>query len=295
MFEVMLGMDPLWALIVTSGVLVIYVFMGGAHADILTDGVQGHHDADTGGGGDRVVVRVRRRRGREHAESVRQPGGPGRTPGWTPEHVDPSLPLLVVHRLHRAGAPAAGSVAAPRQQAVGFEGYGPAAILHQTGVRVRDHLGLCWGWAVYSPGRCSGTRWTTRTRPCRCSFIELFPSWLAALIGVGILAAIMSTGRRARGVLVPGDRQRPVPPNTRAVDRAERHQRGTRSPGTRHQPVGDGGGDGHLYGDGVVPPRRQRRLDRLDRHRRNDGGLCGTVGSRCAVAWVSRGPVPMRV
>ena len=41
MFEVMLGMDPLWALLVTSVVLVIYVFMGGAHADILTDGVQG--------------------------------------------------------------------------------------------------------------------------------------------------------------------------------------------------------------------------------------------------------------
>ena len=41
MFEVMLGMPKMWALIVTSSVLLIYVVMGGAHADILTDAAQG--------------------------------------------------------------------------------------------------------------------------------------------------------------------------------------------------------------------------------------------------------------
>ena len=41
MFEVMLGMPKMWALIVTSVVLMIYVVMGGAHADILTDAAQG--------------------------------------------------------------------------------------------------------------------------------------------------------------------------------------------------------------------------------------------------------------
>ena len=41
MFEVMLGMPKMWALIVTSSVLLIYVVMGGAHADILTDSAQG--------------------------------------------------------------------------------------------------------------------------------------------------------------------------------------------------------------------------------------------------------------
>ena len=41
MFEIMLGLPPEWALIITALVLVIYVVMGGAHADILTDGVQG--------------------------------------------------------------------------------------------------------------------------------------------------------------------------------------------------------------------------------------------------------------
>ena len=41
MFEVMLGLAPGPALAITSLVLIVYVVMGGAHADILTDGVQG--------------------------------------------------------------------------------------------------------------------------------------------------------------------------------------------------------------------------------------------------------------
>ena len=41
MFEIMLGLDADWALIITTLVLLIYVVLGGAHADILTDGAQG--------------------------------------------------------------------------------------------------------------------------------------------------------------------------------------------------------------------------------------------------------------
>ena len=41
MFETMLGLSNAWALFITTVVLMIYVTMGGAHADILTDGVQG--------------------------------------------------------------------------------------------------------------------------------------------------------------------------------------------------------------------------------------------------------------
>ena len=41
MFEIMLGVPKMAALIITSVVLLIYVVLGGAHADILTDGVQG--------------------------------------------------------------------------------------------------------------------------------------------------------------------------------------------------------------------------------------------------------------
>ncbi|MBV1960424.1 MAG: hypothetical protein KUG52_00415 [Immundisolibacteraceae bacterium] len=41
MFEQMLGLSAPWALLITSLVLLMYVELGGAHADILTDGVQG--------------------------------------------------------------------------------------------------------------------------------------------------------------------------------------------------------------------------------------------------------------
>ena len=39
--EIMLGLDSAWALGITTLILLIYVVLGGAHADILTDGVQG--------------------------------------------------------------------------------------------------------------------------------------------------------------------------------------------------------------------------------------------------------------
>ncbi|MBT5032188.1 MAG: sodium:pantothenate symporter, partial [Proteobacteria bacterium] len=41
MFEMMLGLSQAWALGITAVVLLAYVTMGGAHADILTDGAQG--------------------------------------------------------------------------------------------------------------------------------------------------------------------------------------------------------------------------------------------------------------
>ena len=41
MFETMLGLSPFWALTITTAVLLIYVCLGGAHADIMTDAVQG--------------------------------------------------------------------------------------------------------------------------------------------------------------------------------------------------------------------------------------------------------------
>jgi len=41
MFEMMLGMTKIWAMVISTTVLLIYVTMGGAHADILTDGAQG--------------------------------------------------------------------------------------------------------------------------------------------------------------------------------------------------------------------------------------------------------------
>lgn len=41
MFNKMMGIDVLAALLVTSGIIMLYLLIGGAHADILTDGAQG--------------------------------------------------------------------------------------------------------------------------------------------------------------------------------------------------------------------------------------------------------------
>src|SRR5690554_861057 len=41
MFEMMLGVPQVWALVLTTAVLLGYVTLGGAYADILTDGAQG--------------------------------------------------------------------------------------------------------------------------------------------------------------------------------------------------------------------------------------------------------------
>ncbi|MGR8947764.1 MAG: sodium:solute symporter family protein, partial [Gammaproteobacteria bacterium] len=41
MFNKMMGLPLIWALFVTAIIVMIYILIGGAHADILTDGVQG--------------------------------------------------------------------------------------------------------------------------------------------------------------------------------------------------------------------------------------------------------------
>jgi len=41
MFNEMMGVDVMTALLLTSTIIILYLLMGGAHADILTDGVQG--------------------------------------------------------------------------------------------------------------------------------------------------------------------------------------------------------------------------------------------------------------
>lgn len=41
MFQIMMGVDYSWGIIITGVVLAVYVFMGGSHSDILTDAIQG--------------------------------------------------------------------------------------------------------------------------------------------------------------------------------------------------------------------------------------------------------------
>ena len=47
MFGRLMGVGPITGLLITTGVLLLYVTLGGAHADILTDGIQGAFYVDS--------------------------------------------------------------------------------------------------------------------------------------------------------------------------------------------------------------------------------------------------------
>lgn len=190
MFEIMLGVSPEVALGTTALVLMIYVVMGGAHADILTDGVQGFIMVAVGilvifmffsgygvdGGFSGMIDQLR-----EKDENL---------VGWTnPDNVLyhswwSVLAILLCH-IPLGMLPHIGNklwaLKEPRQRRsfiklafifgmlLGMLGLGGilARVVLGDGVNGNQALALL--------------------------FIELFPTWLAAALGVGILAAVMST------------------------------------------------------------------------------------------------------
>ena len=153
MFEVMLGMPKMWALIVTSSVLVIYVVMGGAHADILTDSAQGVMMLILAA----VVIVL-------FVFGVGVEGGlAGLFSNLDAQDdnlvgvLNPSTPLY--HSwwsiIAYAGAHPAGTSAAPRKQALGVEEHGSAALFHQARIHLRSGA-----WHA-------GPRRAGRSRACR--------------------------------------------------------------------------------------------------------------------------------
>ncbi|HJP52694.1 MAG TPA: sodium:solute symporter family protein [Pseudomonadales bacterium] len=195
MFELMLGLDSNWALIITTVVLLIYVVLGGAHADILTDGVQGAMMLSLA-----VVVIVLTMIGfgieggfggmwenleaqDKNLVTVLNPKTPLYHSWWSIfVIVFAHMPLgLLPHlgnklwalktdgdRLHFV------KLAFLIGVTLGMLGLG--------GLLARAHFGD----ALYLDG-------ANPNQSLPMLFIELFPTWLAALIGVGVLSAIMST------------------------------------------------------------------------------------------------------
>lgn len=195
MFEIMLGLPPEWALIITTVVLALYVTMGGAHADILTDGVQGmimlilaiiilflfFNGVGVEGGVVGVIDNLR----------AQDPNLVGllntTTPlyhswwsmfSWTMALVPLGLlPHIgnkiwaLEHDRDRFRFVQYAFVAGLLMACMGLGGLLARAILG-------DEL-LAEGMSA--------------NQALPRLFIELFPTWLAALIGVGVLAAIMST------------------------------------------------------------------------------------------------------
>ena len=194
MFEIMLGMPPIWALIVTSSVLLIYVVLGGAHADILTDGAQGVmmlvlaviviglfiFGVGVDGGVSGLIDNLKR----QDANLV---GALNRT---TPLYHSPwsiicivfaHLPLGLLPHLGNKLWALRGTSAQRSFVKLAFTFGITLGMLGLAGLLARGVLGD----ALLAGGG--------NNQALPRLFIEIFPTWLAALIGVGILAAIMST------------------------------------------------------------------------------------------------------
>ena len=192
MFELMLGLSPAWALGITSIVLLIYVTLGGAHADILTDGVQGAVMVAfsllvialfvAGMGLDTGIVDSLAAQD-EALVSVLHPTSALTRSWW-------SLAAVFLAHMPLGLLPHIGN----KLWALGDEKdrtrfVGMAAVmgcllgmLGLGGLHARALLGD----ALQAAGQ-------TGNYALPSLFIELFPAWLAALVGVGILAALMST------------------------------------------------------------------------------------------------------
>ncbi len=195
MFEIMLGVSPGTALGVTALVLMVYVALGGAHADILTDGVQGFIMVviamavvalfvigfGVDGGFFGMVDSLRAQD--EHLVGWLNPNDVLYHSWWS------VLAILLAH-IPLGMLPHIGNklwaLKEPRQRRrfitlaftfglmLGMLGFG--------GLLARAVLGD----ALMQPGASSNMALTAL-------FVELFPAWLAALLGIGVLAAVMST------------------------------------------------------------------------------------------------------
>lgn len=195
MFEIMLGLDSSWALGITALVLLVYVVLGGAHADILTDGVQGAMMVvlavlviiltATGWGVDGGFAGL--------VENLRQQDPVLVTPtnpntalfhSWWSIFVIAfaHLPLgLLPHLGNKLWALDSSNSRLQFVKLAALFGL-TLGLLGLGGLLARVYFGD----ALYADG-------ANPNQALPLLFIELFPTWLAALIGVGVLSAVMST------------------------------------------------------------------------------------------------------
>lgn len=195
MFEIMLGLSPGWALIITTLVLLFYVVMGGAHADILTDGIQGFMMLALAV---LVIVLFCMGYGVEGGLSGLLDNLEQQDPNLvTP--LNPETPLyhswwsivaVVFAHIPLGLLPHLGNKLWALKGTDGQHQFVRLAFLFGLTLAMLGLGGLLaralLGDALYEPGM-------NPNASLPLLFIELFPSWFAALIGVGVLAAVMST------------------------------------------------------------------------------------------------------
>ncbi len=195
MFEMMLGLSPGWALTITAIVLMTYVVLGGAHADILTDGVQGFLMVIVGallvilfltgfgieGGLQGLVSNLEQQD--ENLVKVLNPNVALYHSWWAIfaimlAHVPLGMLPHIGNKLWALKKPSQRKTFIRLAFLFGLT----LGMLGLGGLLARAILGD----VLLQPGN-------TTNSAIAALFIEIFPSWLAALLGVGILAAVMST------------------------------------------------------------------------------------------------------
>jgi len=194
MFEMMLGLSQFWAMAITTLVLLAYVTLGGAHADILTDGAQGLlmvalaagivllFFLGVGTGGFGALLDGLQARDPQLLD-VFNPADSTTASIWSAITVTIAhIPLGLLPHIGNKLWALKDERARTRFLTMAFT-FGfllPAITL--AGMNARVVLGDALFEA--SGGANSALP---------ALFIEIFPTWLAALLGVGILSAVMST------------------------------------------------------------------------------------------------------
>ncbi len=200
MFEMMLGLSKAWALVITTAVLLGYCTLGGAHADILTDGAQGllmlllaaaiaiFFALGVGAHGFSGLIASLRAQDPKLLQAFNS-ADPTTASIWSAVSVTIAhIPLgLLPHIGNKLWA--LDSERSRKRFIIIAFAFGlllPAITLG--GATARVVLG---GSLLSAAGGANSA--------LPALFIQIFPTWLAALLGVGILSAVMST---ADGLLI---------------------------------------------------------------------------------------------
>ena len=194
MFEMMLGLSQVWALAITTIVLLGYVTLGGAHADILTDGAQGllmvalaaaiavMFFLGVGAGSFDGLLESLRAEDPELLSTFNQATNTTASLWAAITVTIAHIPLGLLPHIGNKLWALRDERSRTRFLALAFT-FGillPAITLGGMNARV------VLGDALFStPGGANSA--------LPALFIEIFPTWLAALLGVGILSAVMST------------------------------------------------------------------------------------------------------
>lgn len=198
MFEMMLGLSKQWAMAITAVVLIGYVTMGGAHADILTDGAQGALMVVlalaiavfflTGfGAGDFDSLIDKLRQQDPNLLKSFNPATPITASTW-------SYVSLVIAHIPLGLLPHIGNKLWALKDEKSRNHFLILAFIFGM-ILPAISLGGLTARALLDGALLDGGANTALP----ALFIELLPTWLAALLGVGVLAAIMST---ADGLLI---------------------------------------------------------------------------------------------